>query len=67
MAKDTVLRKIRNGPYRPVSRQVLRWREKMHKAGLRANGKPKEEAKGKLRDYTTDGRTMKNIFTFDED
>jgi GH24 family phage-related lysozyme (muramidase) len=36
----TVQRKMRDGEYRAVDEQILRWRKERKKRGLRANGEP---------------------------
>ena len=57
-----VLRKLRNGPIIEVDAQIILWRKRRLKKGLKANGKPIEK---KEKTKPLPDNQLRNIFSFE--
>jgi len=64
-----VLKKLKNGPVIEVDAQIILWRRRRLKAGLRANGTPiTKDRRKELNDRRprVDDTKLRNIFSFDD-
>lgn len=61
-----VMRKARNGDYRPVDYQIIVWRRKMKRLGLNAKGEP-DVKKEKTVKKPNKQHPIRNIFSFGDD